>query len=306
MILELLARLIFCLFVPVIAIGVLAKSKALVQGRRGPRLMQPLFNLVKLLNKVEMVSDTTSWLFRFSAALNLAIALWLLSTVPWLAGSSLGGSCDLILFVYLLAVMRFFTLMAPLDSASPFGTFAVSRESTLSILIEPAAALSLVALSMLAGSSDLVTVFAKVTGHPEVWLLSGMSILMAGLVEASRMPVDDPSTHLELTMVHEAMMLECSATNLALFELSSAIRLSIFLGLSASCFLQGLALSIPANLQLFVGGAVVCVLAAALGLFEAVSIKLNWRKTPEFTSYALTLSLVSCIAALGGALWLSP
>lgn len=132
--------------VPPFLTGVIRKTKARLQNRIGAPLLQPFFDLVKLFRKEETLSNTASWVFRFSAALSVAVAFYLAIVVPWSAPRLQFWPCDLFLLLYLFAGMRLFTLLAAMDTASPFGAIAASREATLSFLVEPAAILSLAAL----------------------------------------------------------------------------------------------------------------------------------------------------------------
>lgn len=288
--------------VPPFLTGVIRKTKARLQNRIGAPLLQPFFDLVKLFRKEETLSNTASWVFRFSAALSVAVAFYLAIVVPWSAPRLQFWPCDLFLLLYLFAGMRLFALLAAMDTASPFGAIAASREATLSFLVEPAAILSLTALGVVAQSSDLNVIFASTEHkHLSLWLLSGTAFLLASLVELSRMPIDDPTTHLELTMVHEALILEASGKNLALLEYANSLKLCVLFGISAQCYLH----AVPGVFSLdplVVGCAsfmVLCLLACLLGVFESLAVKLNWRKAPEFIAYALTLSFVASIVAAG-------
>jgi len=292
---------LLCLFfVPPLMVGTIRKTKAHLQNRVGAPVWQPILDMIKLLRKRETVSGTTTWIFRFSAASLISIAIVLAIMAPWVAPKVSFGSCDIFVIVYLLAAFRFFTLLLSLDTASPFGTFAASREATLSILVEPAIVLSLAALAVQAHTSDLNVVFNQLgAGNAILFAMSGAALLIASLVDLSRMPIDDPTTHLELTMVHEALILEASGKNLALIELAGWLKLSIMLGLSCQCFLHAL----PRIQNPILGSAcslvALAVMGVGLGIFESLSVKLHWRKTPEFIAYALTLAFVAAFASLG-------
>ncbi len=294
--------LILLVLLPPLLIGVIRKTKARLQNRIGAPLWQPFFDLLKLFRKDEIVSETASWMFRFSAAAGLSIVLYLAIISPWIEPKPYWVPCDLFFLLYMFAAMRLFTLLAAMDTASPFGAFAASREATLSFLVEPAAILSLAALAVAAQTSDLNVIFSAHTSkHSALWILSGTAFFLASLVELSRMPIDDPTTHLELTMVHEAMILEASGRNLALIECANSIKLCILLGLCAQCFLHAVpntsSLSPP---TLLAAGIVALVfMTVIVGVFESLAVKLNWRKAPEFIAYALTLSFMASIIALG-------
>lgn len=302
MISDWLFLLVALTILPPLVVGIIRKTKARLQNRIGSPFYQPVFDLVKLFKKNETVSTTTSWIFRFSAAANVAIVLYLAVTAPWIGSKLHLGSCDLFLLLYLFGAMRLCTLLAAMDAASPFGAFAASREATLSFLVEPASMLSLAALALTAQSSDLNVIFAATDNrHTILWLLSGSAFLLASLVELSRMPIDDPTTHLELTMVHEALIIEASGKNLALLEYANALKLCILLGLSSQCFLHAVpsVYSLNAASQALASTGALMIVAIFLGIFESTAVKLNWRKAPEFIAYALTLSFMASIVAVG-------
>jgi formate hydrogenlyase subunit 4 len=268
----------------------------------GAPVWQPVRDIVKLLHKQDVLSDR-AWLFRFCAAICAVLAIYAAATIPWIYCKPQFGTSDLFLAFYLFAGMRLFTLLAAMDTGSAFGAFAASRESTLSFMAEPAAVLALTALAIGARSSDLCVIFSA--SHPLpplLWACSGCAFLLASIVELSRMPIDDPSTHLELTMIHEAMVLEASGKSLALFEFANSLKLAVLFGLSSQCFLNAVLSRVGLN-QFAYGMASLGALVfttVIIGILESLCVKLHWRKAPEFIAYALVLSLVSATIALGG------
>ncbi len=293
--------LVYTLILPGLVLGLLRKTKARLQNRVGSPIWQPLLDLVKLLRKNETLSETASWVFRFSAAFGVAGSVYLSMILPWISPKPNLGPCDLFLVLYMFAGIRLVTMLAAMDTGSAFGAFAASREATLSFLTEPAAVLSLAALAVSAHSSDLNVIFAQTNCNPAIWVMSATAFLLASLVELSRMPIDDPTTHLELTMVHEAMILEASGKNLALFEYGHCLRLTILFGLSAQCYLHSLSSIQRLNhWQLSLASiAATCSVALTVGVFESLVVKLNWRKAPEFIAYALTFALIASLVAIG-------
>lgn len=296
---------VLLVLLPPLMLGVIRKTKARLQNRIGAPLWQPILDLLKLFGKDETVSETASWVFRFSAAAGLSMALYLAFITPWIKPQPHFATCDLFFLLYMFAAMRFFTLLAAMDTASAFGAFAASREATLSCLVEPAAILSLASLGVVAQASDLNVVFSQLAGkHAALWIASGTAFFLASLVELSRMPIDDPTTHLELTMVHEAMILEASGKNLALIEYATAIKLCILLGLSAQCYLHTFPNIASLSAPVLVGASLAGLtsMAVIVGVFESLAVKLNWRKAPEFIAYALTLSFMASLIAIGSEL----
>jgi len=298
--------LLCVVFAPILVLGTIRKTKARLQNRIGPPLLQPLFDLVKLCRKSETLSKTMCGIFRLASVISLADMLLIAWIAPWLCYKPGPDSADIFLIFYLFALTRMFTMLGALDSGSAFGAFGASREATLSLLVEPAALLGFISIGALTGSSDLLQILsfsnAQLSGSPGIWLLVGTAVLLANLVESSRMPVDDPTTHLELTMVHEAMILEASGRNLALIEYTHALRMTILLGLSVQCFMR----AIPSiwNAEPAVQGLInltgIFFLAVLIGIFESISVKLQWRKVPEFIAYSLTMSLLASLIAIGG------
>jgi len=300
---------VLCIFfLPVLTIGIIRKTKARLQNRIGPPLLQPLFDLSKLFRKGETISSTMCGMFRLSSVTVLADILILAWLIPWLSFKPWAPQADIFMIVYLFAFARMFALLAALDAGSAFGAFSASREATLSLLVEPAILLALVALGIFSGSSDLRVVFSP-SQHQTfigagIWIAAGLAIVFSSLVELSRMPVDDPTTHLELTMVHEAMILEASGRNLALIEFAHALKMSIFLGLAAQCLLR--ALPQFGFLNAYVQGAanvgVLFALAFFVGFLESLTVKLQWRKVPEFVAYILSMSLMAALIAVGSSI----
>jgi formate hydrogenlyase subunit 4 len=222
-------------------------------------------------------------------------------------------------------------ILSALDAGSSFGAFAASREAYLAMLVEPAMFISLAALGLLVGDSSLGIIFAYTNPcsiyDAPVWLSAALALFLASLVDLSRMPIDDPTTHLELTMVHEAMILENSGKNLAIVEFAHLLKMVVLYGLAAQCLLHaatylgtvGPAVQhlpyLPAlslGLQNILGNQVYLGILSVLGIFflaactamiEAVAVKLQWRRAPEFIAYALTISLFATVSALIGGLY---
>lgn len=296
---------ICALLLPFLLMGFVQKAKAKLQNRIGAPVLQPFFNIYKLIGKDQILSEDSSGLFRAGLLINFCCFAFLIVSVPWLSFSPVSQSVDIFFFVYLLATSRFFSILSSLDAGSPFGAFAGSREATLSFLVEPAMILCLLAPSILANSSNMEQIFSFAhtmqTQNPIVWIFASIGLFLVGLIDLSRMPVDDPTTHLELTMVHEAMVIEASGRNLALSEIAYAFKLSIAFGLSVQCLMHAVYFWLPQNqwLLLLLSIAGIFALGFILAILETVLIKLKWTKCPDFIAYALTMGLFACLAALG-------
>lgn len=307
------ALLTVCLsiaIVPFFIVGIIGKTKAFLQNRKGAPLLQPLFDFQKLLNKEEVISNDASWIYLSSCLTNLTVMLVLAISVPWLIPEQLFFSCDLYCFIYLLAIIRLSTVLLALDSGSSFGGFGASREATIGFLVEPAIILALSSLAANAGTSNLFQIFSiqNISTYSNfsitLWLLAGLCMFSASLIELNRMPIDDPTTHLELTMIHEAMILENSGRNLALIEYAHYLKITILYGFCAQCFIQSL---LHSNLLSSVFGffpnfgqfiyvllslGTMFVLAILTAFLETFWIKLRWTKVPEFIAYAITFAIL--------------
>jgi formate hydrogenlyase subunit 4 len=295
--------LVDVLFLPFLLVGVLRMLKARMQNRLGSPVWQPFYDVAKLLGKGETVSGVASWVFVWTPRLNLAVALWVALAVPWVGIASLSTfgvphAADLLLIVYLLALGKFASMLAAMDTGSAFGGLGASREAMISLQAEPILLVGLGALALGAGSTDLAGVYSAPLS-PFVAALVGGALVIAALAELSRMPVDDPTTHLELTMVHEALILENSGRNLALTEIAVALRTSVFLGLATQTWLR----IWPSYVELAllpryaVGVLALFGAAAALAVAEGVIVKLNWRRIPNFLAFGLMLSLLAALVA---------
>ncbi len=218
-------------------IGFVRLLKARMQGRRGPGILQPYRDLAKLLNKERVVSTQASWIFHAAPGILFASTLVAGLLVPLVAAPlPLDRVGDLVVVVYLLLLGTFFLALAGLDTASAFGGMGSSRAMTIAALAEPTIALAIFGMAVAAGSTNLGEIVARTLSHPEATLSAGHLMAFAALfivmlAETGRLPVDNPATHLELTMIHEAMTLEYSGPYLALVEWSGQMKFFLFLAL---------------------------------------------------------------------------
>lgn len=300
--LLLLCQLLNLLVIPLLLVGVIRKCKALLQTRQGAPVWQPFSDLGKLLRKSETVSSTASWLFRLAPSLGLAVALVVAVLAPWagvLLPAGAAPATNFLLVLYLMSLGKFVGMLSALDTGSAFGGLGASREATISMLVEPTLVVGFAALGLGAHSTDLATIYAT-PGQTLVAALVGAALVLAALAELSRMPVDDPTTHLELTMVHEAMILENSGRNLALVELTVALRTCVLLGLAAQTLLRawpGLsALTLP--LRYGISLAALFALGVAVAVAEGVLVKLKWRRVPNLLAFGTVLSLLAALLAV--------
>jgi formate hydrogenlyase subunit 4 len=277
--------------------GVVNRIKAVFAGRKGQPLLQGYFDIAKLLSKSAVYSRTTSWIFRASPVLGLAAAGIALSMLPWAGGEALlSFSGDLVLFAALFGLGRFFTILAALDTGSAFEGMGASREAWFSALTEPALLVSLAALARLSGSLSLSGMLA-VTGRGEgpALLLAAGAAFIVFLAESSRIPVDDPTTHLELTMIHEVMVLDHGGVDLAYIEYGSAIKLWAMGGLAASMLVPRTGLW---GADLAIGLAAIGAVGAATGIVESIMARLRLVRVPQLLVAAIAMSALALALAL--------
>ncbi len=284
--------------------GLIKKVKAWTQGRQGPPLFQQYFVLVKLVKKEVIYSPNASWVMRAAPLVNMAAILVAALFVPLVfVPEPVGGIGNIILFMYLLALARFFMALAGLDAGSSFGGMGSSREMSLAAIIEPTTIIVFAALAIVFKSLNIFAMFtgslATGTLATPTLILIGISLFIILIVETSRIPVDNPETHLELTMVHEGMLLEQSGKNLALMELSAAVKLTIMMALLINLIIPaGLALTLTAAGILLAALLFVLkgsVLAVIIGLFEASMAKKRLFQVPSLFAMAFFFSTLIII-----------
>ena len=300
--LMLALQLINLLVFPLLLVGIIRKVKALMQNRVGAPLLQPFYDLAKFLRKTETISNSASWVFIWAPRIGLAVALLAAVLVPWsgaLLPPTWAPATNFLMVLYLLALGKFFTMLAAMDTGSAFGGLGASREATISMLVEPTLVMSLGALALGVGSTDLLTIYST-PSSPFIALLVGAALVVAALAELSRMPVDDPTTHLELTMVHEAMILEYSGRGLAVIEYTVALRACILFGLALQTFLHAWPdyLALPLLLRYSISLAGLAALGTLIAIAEGVLVKLKWRSVPNFLAFAAVLSLLAALVAV--------
>jgi len=288
-------------------VGLIRWVKARLQNRRGAPVWQPYRELAKLFGKEVVVSDNASWLFRAAPFIVFASTVAVAVLVPIVAAPlPLDPVGDLLAVVYLLLLGTFFLALAGLDPGSPFGGMGASREMTVAALAEPSLALAVFALALSAGSTNLGQIVARTLAAPGAvvtpgHLLAFGALFIVTLAEAGRLPVDNPSTHLELTMIHEAMVLEYSGRYLALVEWAAATKLLVFFALLGNLFAPwGVALSLTAPaLALALVSLVLklAVLAAAVAVLETRVAKLRLFRVPELLSVSFVLALLAVTSA---------
>jgi len=299
------AQLLLVLALAPLFTGYVRKVKARLLRRRGPPVWQPYLDLARLLRKEVVLAENASWLFRAVPYLVFAATWVAAALVPtFVSGLASGHAADLIAIVALIASTRFFLALAGLDVGTSFGGIGSSREMMFATLAEPAMIMIVFTLALIAGSTQLSTI-AEVFVGPSVGLrvslgLALVALVLVAIAENSRVPVDNPATHLELTMVHEAMVLEYSGRHLALIELAAALKLLLYASLIACVFAPwGIAPSGAGLLAFAIGvllyGAKVAVIGFLLAFFETSIAKMRVFRVPEFLGVALMLGLLGTL-----------
>lgn len=298
-------QMVLVLLLAPLLTGFIRKVKARLLRRRGPPLIQPYRDLARLLRKDVVLASNASWLFRVAPYLIFA-AIWVAaSLVPTFRGGLLfSWSADLIALIALLGSARFFLALAGMDTGTGFGGIGASREVMIASLAEPAMMMIVFTIAAIAGSTQLSVMIAFMSS-PDVGLrvslgLGLIALIVVAIAENARVPVDNPATHLELTMVHEAMVLEYSGRHLALIELATFLKLLFYVSLIACLFVPWSIAgteSTAANLAVAVAAYVVKLAGAGflLAVFETSIAKMRVFRVPEFLGAALMLGLLATL-----------
>jgi formate hydrogenlyase subunit 4 len=298
------AQMLLVLALAPLLLGFTRKVKARLLRRRGPPLLQPYRDLLRLIRKEAVIADNASWLFR-SGPYMIFAATWVAAAlVPTFAtGLTFSWAADLIAITALIGSARFFLALVGMDVGTSFGGIGSSREMMFASLAEPAMIMIVFTVALVAGSTQLSNVAAYMLGHASLRVSLGLALvalIIVAVAENARIPVDNPATHLELTMVHEAMVLEYSGRHLAMIELAAAVKLLLYVSLIACIFvpwglapagagLGAYAIGLATYLaKLLVGGFV-------LVLFETSIAKMRVFRVPDFIGIALMLGLLGTL-----------
>jgi formate hydrogenlyase subunit 4 len=299
------AQMLLVLLLAPLLTGLTRKVRARALSRRGPPLLQPYRDLIRLMRKDAVLAENASWLFRVIPYIVFAATWVAAALIPTFAtGLIFSWSADMIAIIAFLATARFFLALAGLDVGTSFGGIGSSREVMIASLAEPAMLMTVFTLALIAGSTQLSTVAAfMASGNVGLRVSLGLALIaliMVAIAENARIPVDNPATHLELTMVHEAMVLEYSARHLALIELAASLKLLLYISLIGCVFVPwGLApagagwtayaIGVAAYLAKLAVG---CIL---LAIFEISIAKMRVFRVPQFLGAALMLGLLATL-----------
>ena len=283
-------------------LGVINKTKAFVAGRKGPPLLQVYFDLVKLLRKGFVVSSTTTWVFLAGPVLSVVAPFVAALLLPLGGGPALlSFTGDMILFVSVFALARFFVAAAAMDTGSPFEGMGAAREVTFSALAEPALLFGMLALTRMTGSLSLTVMFDL--GAASAWRKASASIVLilaswfiVLLAENARVPFDDPSTHLELTMIHEVMVLDHAGPAFGFIVYGAALKLTVFATLLVTLLIPFRSGSHALAFALFAGGLI--GVSVVVGLVESSMARLRLVRVPQLLVTATLLAAFAVVLVL--------
>lgn len=285
---EKMMRFLLLLILPFLFIGLINKAKALISGRKGASIFQPYFDFIKLMKKGIVISETTSFIFQIAPSINLAcmILAGLLLCIFHFEG-------DFILFAYILALGKFFTVIAAMDTGSSFEGMGASREVSYTSLVEPAFFIIISSICAVGKIYSFESLYKILSFNNMTWILivvlTVIALFLMILVEGSRTPVDDPTTHLELTMIHEVMVLDNSGVDLGFIFYANALKIFIFTTLIASILT-------PHSILGYV--VVLFIIAILIGIIESITARLRLTHIIEYTFVLITLALMIMALAL--------
>ncbi|MDA3883974.1 MAG: NADH-quinone oxidoreductase subunit H [Candidatus Delongbacteria bacterium] len=276
--------------------GVILRTKSILSGRKGPGVLQPLKDIKVLLMKGSVFSKTTSMIFQIAPTIGLSAVLCSMLLIPFANQPAIiNFDSDFVYFAYLLAIGKFFIIISALDTGSGFEGMGANREALFSMLVEPAFFILLATLAMLTGYTSFSDIFAQfyILGSDFIFIFSIIAVylfIQIAMIENSRFPVDDPKTHLELTMIHEVMILDNSGYDKALIHITSYLKFAVYGALIYN-------ISVPANwnftLQVSLFIIIQMMFAMIIGLLESFRAR---KKMENNSSFILTLSAISLIA----------
>ena len=277
--------------------GIIIKTKSIASGRKGPSILQPVKDVIRLFKKGSVYSETTSIIFRISPVISFSTVVMACLVVP--LGSMKGiisFDGDFIFFAYILALGKFFSIIAAMDTGSSFEGMGASREALYSMFAEPAFFILIGSFALLTGNTSFYNIFSSLhLGSSITYTLGGLAsfvLIMISMIENSRMPVDDPKTHLELTMIHEVMILDNSGFDLGLILSTGYLKFAMYGALIADFFIGGLAVAWALPIFLLIQ----ILYAVVVGLIESFMARFRMSHNPQFI---LALSSVSFLIFLG-------
>ncbi|MCX6250945.1 MAG: NADH-quinone oxidoreductase subunit H [Bacteroidetes bacterium] len=292
--------LILAIFTALFFPGIIVRVKSILSGRKGPGLMQPWKNILLLFRKGSVISKTTSFIFRIAPVIYLSTILVSLLLLPFPGLPSLFDfTADFILLAYLLALGKFFFIIGAMDTGSSFEGMGANREALYSLLAEPAFFILFGTLALLTGHLSMHSIFNyfQMSGYDSViiGIIAVYILIQIGMIENSRMPVDDPKTHLELTMIHEVMVLDHSGFDLALIQTGTALKFALYGTLIANILIP-VSWEIPGRIAVYL--LIQVIFATIIGILESFRARKKLMKNPQFIATLSSIALVAFIISL--------
>lgn len=289
--------LILIVFASLFFVGIVVRVKSLTSGRKGPGLLQPIKDVIRLWKKGSVTSTTTSFIFQIAPSIYFASILMAILTIPF--GQQKGiisFEGDFVFFAYVLALGKFFTIIGALDTGSSFEGMGASREALYSMLAEPAFFILMGSFALYTGHTSFYDIFTSLHFGSYISYALGMLgtfvLIMTAMIENSRMPVDDPKTHLELTMVHEVMVLDNSGFDLGLIQYGISLKFAMYGALIANFFTG----SFPVWVSIFIFISVQFFFAVMVGILESFAARFRMGNNPQFI---FTLTSISILIFFG-------
>lgn len=290
-----------------LCVGIVRKVKALMQNRQGGRVIQPYFDLWKLFHKDEVISFDASWIFLFAPFVIYSVSIFIMAALPLFGKiETMQPFGDFLVVIYLLATATFFLALAGIDTGSAFGGFGSSREMTLAALTEGVLVFTLLPVALITHSGNLMNMAMLVTQVPVTVyfpiITAFVGYTIALFSETGRIPFDNPATHLELTMIHEAMILEYSGKRLALIEWANANKLLFFVLLGVNMFFPwGLAMQtdiLSVLISFILSIAKVFVFLILIAIAESTFAKFRYFRLPDILLTGFILAIIALIAVI--------
>ena len=296
---QTIIRTFILLLGPFLFLGIINRVKAIWAGRKGSPILQPLFDFMKLLRKGEVLSKTVSFIFKLAPSVNIAAVVFAFFLLPVIsAGNAFSFRGDFILFAYVLGLAKFLSIIAALDTGSSFEGMGASREITFSSIVEPAFFIFIGTVALLTGRTSFALVFSMLNASAAytvlIKILFTVSLYLMILTEGSRVPVDDPNTHLELTMIHEVMILDYSGPDLGYILYTAGMKMILYSLLIADLLIpSGLnpLFAVPALLGILI------IIPVSIGLIESFVARARMSRLPQFI-FLMTAFLLIAFAVV--------
>jgi len=297
-ILQGIISLIIILILAPLFAGLVNKQKAILTGRVGAPIIQPYYELIKLIKKETINASSSSFISRVSPIINLTSLIIAAAILPvgfWKPLISFNG--DIILFAYILGLARFFQILAAMDIGSSFEGMGASREATFALFAEPIFFFTIGSISFLSGYTSIYDIYHSIQltniSYEVFIVICSISVFMLAVTECSRMPIDDPNTHLELTMIHEVMILDNSGIDLFLYQYSSYIKLFIYAILEISFFYPFSQQSYILGIIIFITGSL--ALSFTLGVVETITSRYKMKNIPQYLLFATAIGILNLL-----------